>query len=259
MSVVKRTVEDYQKALANWRQAAGDFNDSAEAYNKSLQTKDGKAVTKMLDSAKAPSGGGAPYMGSTPLQLIGYDYEHPDVHGAPSAQYGLNGQVIYTDYGVDTYAGAVNGKGAAKNTHWSAGRNPVDYKVVSAAQRISPDLEAEGYTKQYTDDSGGFRWVNAEGASPQYAQTADGQFYIPGKVTYNPNMPGKPGEFTQQAPKDPGLTLQQMRSLEQPDADQALAVAAMGDNKGTVAQRYGGFDKDGEEGLVARAMKGFKS
>lgn len=259
MSVVKKDAEDYQKALAAWRSAALDYNDAGEAYNKSLQMgPDGKPVMKLLDSYKAPSGGGSAYSGSTGMQIIGYDYEHPTVTGAPAPMWGMNGKVYYTDYGVDTYAGSVDVKGPGKNTHWSAGRNPTDYKVISAAQSISPDLEAEGYTKQYTDDSGGFRWIDANGNSPPYAQTDDGHYYIPGQVSYNPNLPTRPAEFTGAPPKDPGFTIQQLKSLEQPDADQAMAVSAMAGDKGTVAQRYGKFDNNGEEGLVARAIKGFK-
>lgn len=257
MSVVKKSVEDYQKALAAWRSAAGDYNDQSEAYNKSLQLgPDGKPVMKLLDSVKAPSGGGAAYSGSTGMQIIGYDYEHPTVTGAPAPMWGMNGQVYYTDYGVDTYAGSVDVKGPGRNTHWSAGRNPTDYKVVSAAQRVDP--ASLGLTFQATDENGGGVWKDADGNVAQLNSDGNGGYYTPGQVSYNPNLPGRPADFTGVMPKDPGLTLQQIKSLEQPDADQAMAVGAMGDSKGTVAQRYGKFDNEGEEGLVARAIKGFK-
>lgn len=60
-------------------------------------------------------------------------------------------------------------------------------------------------------------------------------------------------------PESPRFTIAQAAQMKQPDPDMAMPSAAMGQDKPTVAQRYGNFNSsDQEQGLVARAIKGFK-
>lgn len=276
MSVVKRALEDYQKALASWRQAAGSFNENADAYNKSLQLgPDGKPIA-VINVKPGPGGAapvnaqGTPFYGSKQMDLIGYSPTELDITGNPAAQWGIGGKVYYTDYRADTYVNSVN-----KRDHVYAARRPTDLKMVGDSRVFyTPVANPEGGMMHYAasnsptakyqatrDENGNVVSLRGGEYDEQFNVSRDpvtGEIYTGSRQMSWGALPGKPGEFTQAPPKDPGLTLQQIKDLDQPDADQALAVAAMADKKGTVAQRYGGFDNDGEEGLVARAMKGFK-
>lgn len=253
MSVVKRALEDYQKALASWRQAAGKFNDSADAYNKSLQMgPDGQPIvvlnTAPYNGMSSPYFSGTPFSGGKPLDLMGRSANELNSAGELAEQWGRDGKVYYTDYRADSYTGKQQGG----RDYFYAARTPENIRTLDPnAILTQKSTESESWYER----PDGSRFVPPEGQT--LMRMEDGRFYLATHSWY-PQAAAKPGEFTQAPPKDPGLTLQQIKDLDQPDADQALAVAAMADKKGTVAQRYGGFDNDGEEGLVARAMKGFK-
>lgn len=219
MSVVKNTIADYQKAMAAWRSAADEHNTAAEAFNASLvHGSDGKPVG-YKDGYYSKN-----FNGSWDEAMMTPSTKDPRVMMLRQNPTVTNDSRVY-------------------------------YAPVGESGMYSNDGGTTLYRARAVDDSGAVVLEGENGQSIQAGGSGNGG-YMTGSVSYK--FPDQPGEFTQTPPNDPKLTLAQQASLSAPDPDQALASQAMASDKGTTAQRYAGFDKGDEGGLVARAIKGFK-
>lgn len=252
-AINRQSLAKYSYDLNKWRDTVNAYNADASAYNAK-----GAEFQGMVDSVKAGSDSAYAKLDDGTWALVSGELNG----GLKPSEVRRSGSVNKYDLvdsvdGLDTYK-RYDGSGFYDfaNIAGTGGAVLVRNSDGTATKYIPNGVEVIGPNPEYES------WVKANPYGPgEGVEAPDPNLYK--NLWAADGSPIKLLEFSEtapsldrsQAPKDPGLTVQQLANInasDQPMVDSELA------ERGSVFQSAIPGRASSDEGLIARAMKGFK-